>query len=427
MTTINASGPQLRELQAKLGISEQALNSQSKLLSNSSIAALRLLRASAAEAGGARGKGALRFESMMNAEDRRLPPFGWNRSPARMQPIMTELCGSGCASHAADEASTSSDTDLLSRFFRRRRRTGAKLERLLRTNPRARAAFESQVGGNIISFERRGMKVQRFSNPAAAAAQTPSQANLPATTAMGALGQMEQAILAQARRVAAIQGQSGNSSGNSSASSLTGSGSNPTYGYALTGLQQANGQASYGSALGGAGTGSWNPNAQPGLINNTNPLYERAHQSEVDSILEDPSLTIEDKVTLMLMTVSNKMSGDVKRQAQYVNSIQQQQSNRGNKGNPLAKVGGMSHGGLPGMGGAGGFGMSSSGMAGIGNGMGFPAPQLGGPAGSQPSIDVETMKLKRMIDKRSQMFDILRSIIDKYNETAKNIITSIGR
>ena len=37
------------------------------------------------------------------------------------------------------------------------------------------------------------------------------------------------------------------------------------------------------------------------------------------------------------------------------------------------------------------------------------------------------MKLKRMVDKRSQMFDMLRQIIDKYNETAKNIIQSIGR
>ncbi|CAN0599418.1 unnamed protein product [Laminaria digitata] len=37
------------------------------------------------------------------------------------------------------------------------------------------------------------------------------------------------------------------------------------------------------------------------------------------------------------------------------------------------------------------------------------------------------MKLKRMIDKRGQMFDMLRQIIDKYNETAKGIIQSIGR
>ena len=74
------------------------------------------------------------------------------------------------------------------------------------------------------------------------------------------------------------------------------------------------------------------------------------------------------------------------------------------------------------------MGTAVSGMNGLGGGgLGFPASQLGGPANASPSVDVETMKLKRMIDKRNQMFDILRSIIDKYNETAKNIITSIGR
>ena len=41
------------------------------------------------------------------------------------------------------------------------------------------------------------------------------------------------------------------------------------------------------------------------------------------------------------------------------------------------------------------------------------------------SIDVETMKLKRLIDKRSQMYDTLRQIIDKYNVTAKGIIDSM--
>lgn len=44
-----------------------------------------------------------------------------------------------------------------------------------------------------------------------------------------------------------------------------------------------------------------------------------------------------------------------------------------------------------------------------------------------PEVDVETLKLKRMIDRRSQMFGMLRQIIDRYNQTAKGIIDSIGR
>lgn len=408
MATINTNGPQLQNLQAKLGLSDQAISNQAQLLSKSSVASLRLLSASYAAAGEVRGRAAVRFQNMMNEEDRRLPPFGWNRSPSRMLPIMNELCGAGCASSHTLEAKTGSDEQFFGRLFRRRRQTGAKLERLLRTNPNAKAAFESQVGGKIVAFERRGLKVQRLQTSNPGNVSTPAQANLPATTAMGALAQMEQAILSQARRVAAIQGQAANGGAH---------GSNPTYGYALSGLSQANGTGTYSSALGGGGVGSWNPNAMPGRINNTNPLYERAHQSEVESILEDPSLTIEDRVTLMLMTVSNKMSDDIQRQAQYVNSIQQQQSNRGGKSAPLGKSSGMSQGGLAGM------GTAVSGMNGLGGGgLGFPASQLGGPANASPSVDVETMKLKRMIDKRNQMFDILRSIIDKYNEDRKSVV-----
>lgn len=51
----------------------------------------------------------------------------------------------------------------------------------------------------------------------------------------------------------------------------------------------------------------------------------------------------------------------------------------------------------------------------------------GGAAGNQTSIDIEAMKLKRLIDKRGQMMDIFRQIIDKYDETAQNVIRSIAR
>jgi hypothetical protein len=46
---------------------------------------------------------------------------------------------------------------------------------------------------------------------------------------------------------------------------------------------------------------------------------------------------------------------------------------------------------------------------------------------SSPSVDVETMKLQGMIQKRSQMFQMLSNILDKYNSTAKGIIDSMGR
>lgn len=47
-----------------------------------------------------------------------------------------------------------------------------------------------------------------------------------------------------------------------------------------------------------------------------------------------------------------------------------------------------------------------------------------GAAGS-PSIDVETKKLKRMIQKRSELFDVLGKIMEKYDQSAKNVIQNM--
>jgi hypothetical protein len=111
----------------------------------------------------------------------------------------------------------------------------------------------------------------------------------------------------------------------------------------------------------------------------------RSGGDDVSAVLNDPTLTVEDKVTLMIMLIMQKMDKDIEKQAQSINKLQQQQN------------------------GGGGAGGGKGGLDGA------------------PSIDVETMKLKRLIDKRSQMFDMLRQIIDKYNQTAKGIIDTIGR
>jgi hypothetical protein len=278
------------------------------------------------------------------------------------------------------------------------------MERLMRTNPYARAQFENQIGGRVVDFGIRNdgvMTVQRYSpgfHPGMAMAMNPM-----AGTALGGLYGMEQAIMSQAGQL----GMLGMGTPYFGAGSQFG---NPFMGFTLAGMMNVAGMQQpagpgwgpYDNSgpRGGRGYGSWNPLAMPGLTNNTNPAYEAAHQAQTASVLADPSLTVEDKVTLLIMLIMNKMDKDIERQAQYINSIQQQQSSR-----------------EPG-GGQGQYGF----------GAGGPFAGAGGEAGgNSPSIDVETMKLKRLIDKRSQMFDMLRQIIDKYNQTAKGIIDSIGR
>jgi hypothetical protein len=95
--------------------------------------------------------------------------------------------------------------------------------------------------------------------------------------------------------------------------------------------------------------------------------------------LNDPSLSVEDKVTLLLMQIMKKTDKEIEQQANNLQRLQAQ------------------------------GGQGANGQQGT------------------PSIDVESMKLKRLIDKRNQMFDTLRQIVDKYNQTAKGIIDTVSR
>ncbi len=254
------------------------------------------------------------------------------------------------------------------------RREGAKLERALRRNPFMRQQVEMMLGGRIMPFGKNDgrMLVVPFPPGMMAPGGSPSSANLAAmdslnqimqaATLMGPLGPVGMFPQMMMGALANILG------GNVGAPSGNG------------GLQRKPG--------GGSPYVDWATGPhQPGQPGPTRGAFGIGDGGDATAVLNDPSLTVEDKVTLMIMMIMKKMDKDIERQANYINDLQQQQGG-GGKGGGKGK---------------------------------------GGGGGSSPSIDVETMKLKRMIDKRSQMFDMLRQIIDKYNETAKNIIQSIGR
>lgn len=351
----------------------------------------------------AMGRGTGPIERMMTSGMMGMGGMGWGmpfamQSPMMMMGAMSPLCGCGYGGgmQQIDLGMGSTNIPFLSRLLSPHRRMAGDTERLLRTNPMARAAFEAQIGGRIVNFGFRNdgkMTIQRFApgfNPGMMGM------NPMAMTGLGYFANMQYGAMSHF-------GSMGMGMGMFGAGSMFG---NPFMAMTMGGMMNVmgmQGPAGPGAGMldnsggrGGWGFGSWNPLAMPGQINNTNPYYENAHQAQTASLLADPSLTVEDKVTLLIMLIMKKMDKDIERQAQYINSIQQQQSSRGGKG--------------------GKFGMGASGPFGGAN-----------DGNNSPSIDVETMKLKRMIDKRSQMFDMLRQIIDKYNETAKGIIQSIGR
>jgi hypothetical protein len=115
---------------------------------------------------------------------------------------------------------------------------------------------------------------------------------------------------------------------------------------------------------------------EPTLVALSKELSKKydAGDTSSDWIFSDPSLSVEQKIMLSISSTREKLDRDVEEQARRVEQLQIASAER-----------------------------------------------------SSPSIDVETMKLKRLIDKRTQMVDVMRQIIDKYNETAKGIIDSIGR
>ncbi len=330
--------------------------------------------------------------------------FGHMMAPGMMMPGMMPFAAAGYAGgfQHVDLAMGSSDIPILSSLFSGRRWAAGRFERALRHNPQLRSAFEMQIGGRIVNFGLRNngkFTIQRFGPGYGGMGMALNPMMAPAYGYMGSMGGF---VNNYAMGMGLPTGMPFFGAGSMFGSPFMGM---TTMGlYNAAGMGRASSSAGYmygfrdnSGVWGGQSFGSMNPQAMPGRINNTNPQYEMFHQNEADMLLADPSLTVEDKVTLLLMLIMKKMDRDIENQAQYINSIQQQQSSRGGKGkmgNPLN---------------TGPFGM------------------LSGSNNQSPSIDVETMKLKRMIDKRSQMFDMLRQIIDKYNETAKNMIQSIGR
>jgi hypothetical protein len=260
------------------------------------------------------------------------------------------------------------------------RHQGAKLERLLNQNPFARAQAEMMLGGRILPD---GMADGRITVQPFAPGFFPAggAGNLAAGHAMNALNQLQQAAYS-----------AGFGAGMGAASGFND--------MMLGGLANLLGMMSGAGAPGAGGAGApGGGNVNPAFANGNNPFDPGGQipaarnpnggnikwadpagvrNGDVSAVLNDPSLTVEDQVVLMLMMIMKQMDKKIKAQADYVNKIQQQ-ANEGEQG------------------------------------------------GDAPSIDVETMKLKRLVDKRSQMFDFLRQIVDKYNQTAKNMIDSIGR
>ena len=320
-----------------------------------------------------------------------IPPFLSMQSPSAAMPFMQPIAGGGYAQNV--DLAPYSQNNFLSRMFDPDRREAGRMERVLRNDPFARSAFEQAVGGRIVDFG--GANDGKFTIERAAPnpyAQALGGGALgPLASQLGSIyQQMNQGVPGGG---IGPGGLGGNPLQNLLLNGFTGIASqlmnggpfNPNA--ALLGGQQPfasyNGGIQGMPPLFGQGQASWNPLAQPGKIQGGNAQAEGAHSAQVHSVLSDPSLTMEDKIMLALMLICSKMDVDIKRQTEYLNQLQNQQGAR--------KGGGK-----------------------------------GGKAGGgEKSIDLETKKLERMITKRSQLFDTLGKIMERYDQSAKNVIQSM--
>jgi hypothetical protein len=379
-----------------------------------------------------------------------IPPFMAMPSPGAMQPIMGPICQHGYSGgQQSIDLAMGQSNSWFSRMFNPERREAGRMERVLKNDPFARQAFEQAVGGRIIDFGDKNdgrMTIERFA-PGAAPMPGVGTANPLAGNISSIFQQMDNSILSQVGRLG-LAGLGGLALGGLTAMPF---GASPFLGMTLGGLTGVAGQLlgglggggfgggginsgglggsgffgaggpgafnSFGTGvqgfpLFGMGSASWNPLAQPGKIQGSNRAYEGAHSAQVHSVLSDPSLTMEDKIMLALMLICSKMDEDIKRQTEYLNQLQNQQGARNKKGGALGAIGGLAGTALGG---------PVGGMLGstVGGKLG------GGGQDGEKSIDLETKKLERMIQKRSQLFDTLSKILERYDQSAKNVIQSM--
>ncbi|MCB9654320.1 MAG: hypothetical protein H6729_09360 [Deltaproteobacteria bacterium] len=333
--------------------------------------------------------------------------------------------GYAAGSTTVDLASGAPEIGIFGKIFGDNRVATAHYERLLRNDPETRQLFELLIGGRIVDYgdDDDGIfRVMPFEDAAGygghgGSAGSPHDGDSVASY-----------LDTVARAAAGLPAHGG--------------GEQPFLGMMLAGMAAAQGLLPAGDGwrwgdntgpMGGRGHGSSNPHARPGIINNTNEHYESEHLNKCAELLRDPSLTVEDKVTLFIMLIMEKMDQDILRQAEYINSLQQQQGDRARQldGHHDEREGGAGPGGLV-------YGSMFSPPV---NGAWPGAPgsaQAGGHAKAQggqsndeeaknSTIEIETLKLKRIVDKRAQMFDMLRQVIDRYNQSAKGVIDTMGR
>jgi hypothetical protein len=102
--------------------------------------------------------------------------------------------------------------------------------------------------------------------------------------------------------------------------------------------------------------------------------------AEIDAILADPNISIEDKISMILLKIMELMDQKIDAKLKEIRDVQATPSEEGNA-----------------------------------------------EGSSQKSMDTLNFELQRLATKRSQLFDTMSAIVNKYDQTAQRIIQNLGQ
>jgi hypothetical protein len=149
MITTPSVGTQINDILGRYGLPGGFLGAQVDTLLGNPIGALANLKDGFQEA--ALGRGTNKFERIIGRGLPHCHPMG----PSKVLNAYRPLCGAGYhGGKQSIDLAAGTPNNFFSRLLNPRRRGAARFERLLKSNPFARMAFERAVGGRITSFGR---------------------------------------------------------------------------------------------------------------------------------------------------------------------------------------------------------------------------------------------------------------------------------
>jgi hypothetical protein len=141
------------------------------------------------------------------------------------------------------------------------------------------------------------------------------------------------------------------------------------------------------------GGGMYIPGMTPMSMMNNNPMESMMRSCMMTSVLMDPSLSVEDKVMILLMLVCNFKDRDIEREMRDMANT----------------------GGVPGA-------MGQPGK------VPYPGRSMGPMMGdNSEGQDIKAARIQRLVQSRQSIFEMLTKVMESYDRTKREVAQAMGR